>query len=300
MDLRELRTFVALAEEGSLLEAGARLNFSPAAMHRRLKILGDELGVRLYEKHGGTLRLTPAGESLLPLARDVLLRVEYLETAARDWNGLKRGTVRLATGPTFCTYVLPPLLRLFRRKFPGIEVIVTAGHTGHLVEELNRGSLDLLFLVEEAIRVSDMVREAAWEFEIPLVAARGHGSDEPVRLSSLHKRPFILYRQGSIFEEIIDRYLGHHGLTPRVVMHLDNAEPIKAMIRSGFGISMLPEWTVRSELKRGTLCVIPQREPVLKSSIALLRKGGSLRTPAVMAFVDLARNWSWGSGIGRR
>lgn len=289
MDLTQMQTLLTLAETGSMVECAKRLHYSPPAIHRRLKLMEEELNMALYERDRGHLRLTPGGQFLLPLIRDLYTRYEAVLHATEEWRGVKRGVVRLATGPTFCTYVLPSLLREFRKSHPNVDVIVKAGHSDYLIEELKRGGLDLLFLLTDAASARDLKIEAEWEFTVVLVANAQQKLPPRCRLSRLQDLPFILYREGSVFENLIDRYLAAHHFQPRVSMHLDNAEPIKTMIRSGLGIAFLPEWTVAEEFRSGVLRRVHHSEKPLRSRIALLRRGPSYIPPGVQAFIDLAR-----------
>src|SRR5262249_32738004 len=118
VELRGLRSLVALSELGSITRGAERLNLSAAARHKPLKGLEAELEVPLYEKVANRLRLTAAGEALLPHVKRVLAEYETALSALDEWKGLRRASVRIGTGPTMSSYVLPPILREFRRRFP--------------------------------------------------------------------------------------------------------------------------------------------------------------------------------------
>jgi DNA-binding transcriptional LysR family regulator len=289
MDLPQMQTLLMLADTGSMVETAKRLHYSPPAIHRRLKLMEEEIGIVLYERDRGRLRLTPGGHFLLPLIRQLYTRYEAVLHAASEWRGVQRGVVRLATGPTFCTYVLPSILREFRNTHPNVDVIVEAGHSDQLIQELNGGGLDLLFLLADAASSRGLKIEAEWEFDVVLVANAQQRLPKRCRLASLQDLPFILYREGSVFENLIDRYLAAHQFQPRVSMHLDNAEPIKALIRSGLGVAFLPEWTVAAELKSGELQRVPHREKPLRAKIAMFRQNTAYVPPGVLAFMELAQ-----------
>jgi len=299
MEIRELRSLLTLAETGSIIETASHLNLSPAAVHRQLKILGDELEVQLYERRGRQLRLTSAAETLLPMIRDLFVQYQSTLEAAREWKGLERGALRIGTGPTFATYMLPSLLESFRERYPKIELFVDTGHTPYLVENLNRGVLDVLFLVTEAEPARTLTIDASWKFEVVLVASPKLRLPSRCSLQELRDLPFILYRAGSIFENIIDTYFGRHDFQPRVVMRMDNAESIKSMVRSGFGLSMLPVWTVREDLERDAVRIIRQAEPALTTQIGAMRRPSGYVPQSVGMFLRMARAWRW-PGIGRR
>ncbi len=296
MDLRELRSLIALAEAGSLTRTAGKVNLSAAAIHRQLRVLEEELGVRLYERVGRQLRLTPAAETLLPLARELLAQYEAIRAAANDLKGLKRGRLRIGTGPTFSSYILPPLLEEFRERYPNVELLVETGHTKQLTGLLQNGLIDLMFLVyPEASARPDFTVEATWDFEVALVSGLRHPPPRRCRLTDLQEHSFILYKKESIFDRIIEDYFAAHGFQPRVSMRLDNAEPIKGMLRSGFGLSMLPLWTVATELKNKSLLLIRQQEPPLIAQLALVTRRLNYLPQAVSAFIEMAQGWQWKS-----
>ncbi len=290
MDIRELRSLMTLAETGSLARTAAQLHLSPAAIHRQLRILGEELGAPLYERRGKELQLSEATRALVPLVRELVTQYETLLAAGKELNGARRGMVRIGTGPTYGSYVLPRLLEEFRGRNPQIELMVDSGHSAQLVEGMQNGRLDLSFLVSPALHPS-LVVEKQWKFEVVFVAA---ASAMPKRISDipgLRDVPFILYKQGTVFEELIERYLEKNGLRPRVTMRLDNPDLIKAMIRSGFGISMLPAWTVQNDFKTGALRKIRVKAPPLEMSVDLIRRRSDYVSASVRSFLNLCQKW---------
>lgn len=112
-------------------------------------------------------------------------------------------------------------------------------------------------------------------------------------MADLQSHPFILYKEGSLFEEIINGYFRETNLRPRVVMRLDNAEAIKAMVRSGLGLAMLPLWTLKGEIENKELKLVRQQEAPLYAHIALMTRNLSYQPPAVRAFTKIARIWNW-------
>ncbi|PYT15485.1 MAG: hypothetical protein DMG59_13635 [Acidobacteria bacterium] len=168
MEFRQLRSLVTLAELGSITAAAERLNLSPPAIHKQLRGIEAELGVPLYEKAGRALRLTKACEMLLPHARDLLSQHDLAVRSMEEWKGLKRGIVRIGAGPTLSSYLLPPLLRHFRRAHPGIELYVETGNSQTLTQSLALGSLDLGLLVARSLfsRWSRCGRLSSFSFRI--------------------------------------------------------------------------------------------------------------------------------------
>jgi DNA-binding transcriptional LysR family regulator len=290
MEIHEFRSLAALAELGSIAAVAQKLHLSPAAIHKHFSALEARLGVRFYERFGRQLKMTRAAEVLLPYSREVLAQHDAALTALEEWKGLKRGVVRIGAGPTLSTYLLPALLRKFRRAHGGVDLYVETGNSAALIEGLGSGRFDLALMVSpQSDEAPGLEVEAFWEVEYVLVSNL-RNAPRHCPFSALAPFPFILYSKGSRIENLIDRYFAEIGFRPRVIMTFDSAEAIKAMIRTGLGISMLPMWTVDADLKKGTLSLIRQREPRLISKVELAARKSNYLPAGVEAFVQVARN----------
>lgn len=291
MELRELRSLAALAELGSITRIASKLHLSPAAVHKQLKTLESELNVKLYEKVGRRLTLTQPAQILLPYVRELLGRYDAALEAVEEWKGLRRGVVHVGAGPTISSYILPCLLKNFRRRFPDVDLVVETGNTVGLIDNMNKGALDLALLIAPDVAEEDGVQtEAAWPFEIVLVS---NLPKVPANcpIAALRSFPFILFQKGTRVENVIDRYLAEVRFQPRVIMRFDNAEAIKALVRTGMGISMLPYWAVDSDLRKGVLSLVRQREHPLLAKIVLVTRSHGYVAKPVAAFIEMAKTF---------
>ena len=293
MELRALKSLDTLATTGSITKTAQRLNLSPAAVHKQLKVLEGELGVQLYEKSGRQLRLTQAAINLLPYVKNLLAQYDATLLALNEWKGSRHGLLKVGTGPATSSYILPLFLGEFRRAFPNVELSVETGAASYIVECLKAGSLDLIFLVSgDDFYDPDFQVEASWDFEMVLVSAQQRPA-RPCSLSEFQEYPFIFYKEGLVFDRLIERYFTEADFHPRVIMRLDNTEAIKAMIRLKLGVSMLPMWTLKVELKDRTLSLMQQKEPPLYAKISLITRSHSYRSKPLDGFVKLAQSWRW-------
>jgi LysR family transcriptional regulator, transcriptional activator of the cysJI operon len=284
VELKELRSLVALSELGSISLVAERLHLSPPAIHKQLKTLEGELGVLLYEKVGKRLQLAQAASVLLPHVKELLVQYDSALSALEEWKGLKRGLVRVGAGPT--GYVLPSILKRFEQAHPGIEVQVETGNTPVLMEDLHNGLLDLALIVSTDLSERhDFHIEAVWDFELVLVSRM----DKPMpqlRLHDFDDQRFILFRQRSRLQEPIDRYFARHQFEPKVVMRFDNANFIRDMVLSGLGVAFLPLWVVDRDMKEGNLRVIRLAEAAPSSKLALIRRKTNYVPRPVQGFIE--------------
>ena len=294
MDLDRLRCLVALADEGALRRAAAALCLSPPAAHKRLKLLEEELGVALYGRSGRGLRLTPAAEALLPHARALLAQHDAALAAVEAWKGGRAGRVRVGAGPTFGSHVLPELLLAYRRRHAGVEVAVEVAPALELAAALAAGRLDLAFLVAADRLDGAFEPVARWAFRVPLVAHAARPLPDPLTPDRLGREPFVLYRRGSIFDDLLVDYFARIGVQPREGVRLNSAEVVKGLVRADLGVSMLPAWMVTEPVRDG-LRLPALAGPPLVADITLAARPAGLLPPAARAFADGAAAFSWGA-----
>jgi DNA-binding transcriptional LysR family regulator len=292
MELKEMRSLVALGECGSIRAAGERCSLSPAAIHKHLKKLESEFGVRLYEKRNEGLCLTDGGKVVLPFMREILSQHDAALTAMGECKDGKLGLVRVGAGPAFGARLLPKLLKEFRRRFPRVDVFVETGDTRHLIGRIRSGALDLIFaLAAAALEDRNLEQVAVWECAAGFISGAPTSSTHS-KLQALSTLPFILFPKGNRMEAIVQNYLDGLNFQPNVVMRSDSAEAIKAMIRSGLGISVLFLWNIDTHPSSG-FSVIRTEAPPLLSRMALIRVKTNYTSKPVEEFIGLARRMRW-------
>jgi DNA-binding transcriptional LysR family regulator len=286
MEFRELKSLCALAGTGSLSETARSLHLTPAAIHKQLKHLETELEIPLYERKGGSLRLTAAAELLLPYVRNILGQFESAVGALEEWRGVRRGLIRVGAGPSLATYVLPAILRAFHEQFPYIDLDVQTGSSLQLLSALQGGTLDLAVAVAPGA-IEEPSLQIVFEQVVEIVLVTDL-PDTPVRtsLARLRDHAFLLFRKGSRIENLIDHYLAEHDFAPNVIMRFDSAEALRATLLTGTGISMLPQYTVDNDIRAGRLKRIRQKEPPLLMKIHVLAKKSVYMPPAVTEFIE--------------
>lgn len=252
MDLRQLEILQAIAETGSFTASGRKLHVSQSAVSRQILLLEEELGEPLFLRVGRQVRMTPAAESLVQLGQRVFQDVRDTVGAITDRTRRLKGTLRLSGGMTVCLYVLPALLKQLRRLHPELDVRLTVATAGQSVQEIRGGRVDaglLTLPVEE----SDLVTVPVLREELLLITTVTHPL---VRLRKVHVRdladqPFVLFEPGSATRRVIDRFFAAENIQPTVVMETENVEIIKAMVKTGMGIGIVPYLAVAREVRSG-------------------------------------------------
>ena len=250
MDLRQLEIIRAIADTGSFTAAGDKLHVSQSAISRQILLLEAELGEAVFHRIGRRIRITPAGESLLQLSHRVFQDVQDTVSAISDTQESLRGTMRLVGGMTVCLYVFPTLLAEVRRTHPELDLKITVGSADRSIAMLRSGVGDL-GLVTVPVDASDLVSVPVLKEELLLITYPAHplARKRELKPSDLAREPFILFEAGSITRRLVDDFFAREHIQPEIVMETENVEIIKAMVRHGLGISIIPWQAAQADVQ---------------------------------------------------
>jgi DNA-binding transcriptional LysR family regulator len=250
MDLRQLEIIRAIAESGSFTAAGEKLHVSQSAISRQILLLEEELGEPVFHRIGRRIRITPAGEALLQLSNRVFQDLEETVSAIGDKQESLRGTLRLVGGMTVCLYVFPSLLAEVRRVHPNLDLKITVGSAERSIAMLRAGVGDL-GLITLPIEASDLVSVPVLHEELLLITYPTHpfAQQRQITPADLDRQPFILFETGSITRRIVEQFFMRERIAPEIVMETENVEIIKAMVRTGLGISIIPWQAAADDVK---------------------------------------------------
>ncbi len=252
MDLRQLEILQAIAETGSFTASGRKLHVSQSAISRQIALLEEELGEPLFLRVGRKVRMTAAAESLVQLGQRVFQDVRDTVGAITDRTRSLAGTLRLAGGMTVCLYVFPPLLKHLKKVHPQLDVRLTVATAGRSVEEIRNGQVDA-GLLTLPVDESDLVTVPVLREELLLVTMPTHPLARRRRImpADLAGQPFVLFEAGSATRRVIDSFFVTEKIEPTIVMDTENVEIIKAMVKTGLGIGIVPYQAVAREVRAG-------------------------------------------------
>jgi DNA-binding transcriptional LysR family regulator len=249
MDLRHLRYFVAVAEEGHVTRAAERLGIQQPPLSQQIRALETELDVLLFRRKPRGVELTDAGESFLVDARRILADVDTalakVQRTARGEQG--RIVVGFTSSAPFHPF-LPGVLRSYRERYPLVSMVLEEAGTGDLVSALTSERLDAAFIrspvqTGDGITVHDLLEErmlAALPSDHRLAA---EVEDLPIDLADLADEPFILYRRAS-GPGLYDALVGachRAGFMPRIEQEAPRIVATLNLVAAGFGVTIVPE-----------------------------------------------------------
>jgi DNA-binding transcriptional LysR family regulator len=241
LDLRQLEIIRAIADTGSFTAAGDKLHVSQSAISRQILLLEEELGEPVFHRIGRRIRITPAGESLLQLSHRVFQDLQETVSEISDKRESLSGTMRLVGGMTVCLYVFPALLAEVRRIHPHLDLKITVGSAERSIAMLRSGGGDL-GMITLPVEATDLVSVPVLEEELLLITYPAHplAKKKSIVPADLDKQDFVLFETGSITRRLVDSFFTREGVEPEIIMETENVEIIKAMVRNGLGISIIP------------------------------------------------------------
>lgn len=278
MDLRQLATFLHVAELGSLSKAADRLNIAQPALGRQVRLLEQELGVPLFSRHGRGMTPTPAGRTLVERATAILRLVEDARAEVAAERGAVKGRVSLGVPPTVGEVIAGRLIERFLHEHPAVSIRIVPAFSGYLLDMLQRGEVDLAVMYETAtsrhVRAEPLIEE-----RLSLVGPPGTRlpRGRPVAFASLGRRQMILPGVGHGLRTLLEAEAQKAGITLPVAVEADALQTLKDLVARGLGYTVLPPAAVHAEVKAGRLRAAPIVQPSLTRTLVLAR---SLVLPA--------------------
>lgn len=245
MELHQLRYFCAVAETGSFSRAAEQSHVAQPSLSQQILKLEDELGARLFDRLGRSVRLTDLGEAFLPRARSVLRELEAAKGDVRERKDSISGPITIGVIPTVAPYFLPPRLTLFTRQFPQVQITVVEEITPVLLERLRASRVDVALL---ALPIRGHEFEAFPILTERLFAALPHkhplANRRVVSLKDLRKESFLLLRDGHCFRDTAVAACDRARVNPQVIFESGQFSSILSMVGTGMGVSIVPEMAI--------------------------------------------------------
>ncbi len=255
MELRNLITFIHVAEVGSFTKAAEELGYSQSTVSFQIKQLEDEIGCLLFERINHTITLTERGHELVSYAHRIrTLTEEYKESLSRDEEC--RGNIHIVTPDSVCDEMINSHYMDFHRKYPGIFVRFSTGDSGILLHMLDHNEADIIITLDRRLYNKDYV--IAKEEPVPMHFVTNSRSKfagvKGLCVKDILNEPFILTEYGQGYRRVFDRELAKMSLEITPVLEIGRTDVITAMLAQSEMISYLPDFVTDKMVKTGELC----------------------------------------------
>ncbi|MFE5814135.1 LysR family transcriptional regulator [Streptomyces sp. NPDC056479] len=286
MDIRQLTTFHKVATLLSFTRAATELKYAQSSVTAQIKSLETSLGVELFERFGGRIQLTQAGQRLMPYAEQMLTLAGEARGVAVD-EGEPSGQLTIGTMESVTSYRMPPVLEFFHHRYPHVQLVLRPSLCAETLHSLRQGTFDMGFLMEAETRHSGVESEMLGREPLVVVAAPNHPlvAEEKVTLDQLREVQVLAPEAGCAYRELFEAELNDGTGEPVPFLEFGNIESIKRGLAVGLGVSLLPTMTVADDIAAGTLAALAWEPPFEVFTQLAWRRGRQL-TREMRLFID--------------
>ncbi len=258
MELRNIITFAKVAELQSFSKTANTLNYSQAAITIQIKQLEEELETKLFDRVGKSITLTPKGNEFLKYAKQIIELSNNAINAIKDDNS-PRGELKIGVVESFCTSQFPDIIKECRDTYPDIEIIVKIATTPDLELMLVQNEVDFIVTMDKRLTNKSFITLYEQKEEINFISS----SSYPIPMGELFlkdivKEPFIMPEKVCNCRKLLESRVGEF-MNPddlKIFLEIGNTDVIKKFVQQAVGISILPEMTIKQDIKNRSLRVL--------------------------------------------
>jgi DNA-binding transcriptional LysR family regulator len=284
LDLRQVRSFVMVAQEGSVTRAASLLHYAQSSVTAQVHTLEQELGVPLFDRVGRGVSLTTAGVEFLGYAERLLGLAEEARLSVRS-GGEPAGRLTIAASESLLTYRLPELLRTFQSEFPAVEIALHASALCTSVVVIDPG-VDLAITIDEPVLNQQFTVQTLREERMVCVVSAEHPLARLKRITAaaIGEHQILLTERSCSYRALFERTLAQSGSRVSRSLEFSSVEAIKQCALARMGVAVLPKIVVAEELRKGTLVVLPWPTQSLHVYTQIMRNKEKWFSPAMQAF----------------
>ena len=290
MEIRQLKTFKAVADHLSFHKAADAIHYAQSTVSAQIMALEEYLGIPLFERFGRHIALTEAGENFYQYACKML---DLAEAARADvTEGVRlAGSLSIRVPESFCVHRLTPVVAEFRNRMPLVKLrFITCAQEG-LRRDLRKGVTDLAFLLTESIQSKDLAVENLGTEHLVLVASPNHPLTkiDKVKTDVLADHTLLLSRVDCSYRRIFEQILQESRCNPKMVLEFNSVAAIIECVAAGLGVTLIPEIAVRRELESNNLVTLKWPESNLEVAQLMIWHKDKWLSPIMKGFMDTTR-----------
>lgn len=262
MDFVKLRTLIHVAELGSLSKAAERMRMAQPALSRHVRLLEEELGTRLFDRHGRGMVITDTGRDVLARAIRIVAELNEIRSGIAESDATLTGRIAVGMPPTVSEILSVPLVQAMRRAHPKLEIRFLAAFSGYILDWLHRDELDVGVLYDPQLTRSVHAQPLLLESLVlvgPFSAGLSLIQAQPFRRLSRERLLLPNMRHG--LRVVAEKCASEANITLRVDIEIDSLHTLKDLVANGCGLTILPLATIHHDVESGRLSAAPLVDP---------------------------------------
>jgi DNA-binding transcriptional LysR family regulator len=286
MDTQHLHAFVAIAEQGSFSAAAEKLHLTQPAISKRIALLEDQLGTRLFDRVGRQVILTQAGKILLNKAQLILSEVTATRRAIADLRGEIQGQLSIATSHHVGLHYLPPVLREFSSLYSQVKLDLHFLDSEQAYDEILQGRYDLAVVTLSLEQDPRFQSYSIWHDQLHFVAAPEHplATQPHLQLADLTQHQAILPDLNTYTTKLVKHLFDQENLPLNINMVTNHLESIKMMLSIGLGWGVLPNRLIDHQVQQ-----LNVKHTALVRPLGIIHHKQRSLSNTAKAFIDLVK-----------
>lgn len=255
MDIKNLTSFMYVAEMNSFTKAAQFLGYTQSTISFQIKQLENELNCQLFERINHSVTLTKRGRELLDYAHKVKKMTDELKEGIAD-SLQPSGHITMATASSLCRSMLGENYPHFRKEYPSITLKVVEAGTEEMLRMVDHNEVDMILTLDSHIYNTDYIIAKEERIGVHFVASPSIGIADRIKLEDIVKYPFVLPERGMSYTRIFEEKLAQRSLEIKPVLETGNTDILASLVEQGVGICLLPDYVTEERIKKGTLTYI--------------------------------------------
>ncbi|EAR55713.1 MULTISPECIES: HTH-type transcriptional regulator CysB [Photobacterium] len=282
MKLQQLRYIVEVVNHNLNVSSTAEsLYTSQPGISKQVRLLEDELGIQIFERSGKHLtQVTPAGEEIVRISRDILSRVESIKAVAGEHTHPEMGTLNIATTHTQARYALPSVIQGFTARYPKVSLHMHQGTPSQIADAVGKGRSDFAIATEALHLYQDMIMLPCYHWNRSIVVRSDHplATKTNITIHDLAAYSLVTYVFGFTGRSELDSAFNRSGLTPKIVFTATDADVIKTYVRLGIGVGVIASMAMDPETDKDLVAIDASHIFEASTTKIGFKKGTFLRT----------------------
>lgn len=292
MELRNVITFLKVAESGSFTKAAEHLGYVQSTVTVQIHQLEKEIGFPLFDRIGKKVSLTPMGHEFIVYANQLVRIAEESKQIGKNPKNYT-GQLRIGILESLFVWLLEDLLVEYHNEFPNVSIETKTASGSDLFNMLKHNQLDIIFLLDKKITEKDCIRSFAWPVKIVFVTHPENplAHKKRVTFEDIISHPLILTEKNGIYRKALEDFASERNVLITPFWEIDNTGTIIKLIKNGLGISFLPEYTVKESVERNELVILDVEDCSIQFWSQLFNNKNKWVTPPMEGFINIIQNY---------
>lgn len=292
MDIKNLKTFISVAELGSFTKAANEMNYVQSTVTSQIQQLEKELGYPVFDRIGKKVSLTTLGANFLKSAYSILNILEQAEDVGKDIYNMQ-GKLRIGVSESLMFDVIMKILPSFKAKFKNLEITVKTAHLNELFTALKQNLLDVIYISSDLNQDNELQSYYKRREELVFVCEKNYplATQKNIPLYELTNHNFILTESDGFCNNKLKKYMSEKNIPLNISVEVDSVFVIAELVKSGMGLAFLPEFFIKSKLEDGSLVQLNlQSNPQYYYSQIIIHKSRWL-SPFIEEFINMVKSF---------